>query len=920
MRRLLATYRIQLHAGRRLADAIRLVPYLARLGVTHAYLSPVLRARRGTTHGYDVVDPTTLDPALGDEADLERLVRELRSHDMGLVLDIVPNHMATGADNPYWEDVLTHGRASRYAHWFDIDWSGASRGRVLLPVLGDRLAHVLGRGEIALRYAEGRFRVQYDEQSFPLDPRTLPLALEARGAATDDAAALAAVLEAARELPPRTVLAAERRHVEGEAIARRLAELCRRSPAVRHRLEQRAATLSAERLRAVLDAQPYRLAYWRRAAREINYRRFFTISHLVGLRQEDPRVFDATHARIFAWADRGWLDGVRVDHVDGLFDPRGYLERLRARLGTECAIFVEKILARDEPLREEWPVSGTTGYDFLAAVEDALLDPAGWAAIERAYRRFARRDEPFRLVALRAKRAILKGHLAADVSRLTRLLPRALGAGGAAHGALRIALVETIAHLPVYRTYLDDRPGAPHARDRARLERALHDASQAGRADDRALEILRAALLDARASAGTPRGDARLAFVGRFQQTSVPAAAKGVEDTAFYRYVPLASRAEVGCEPDAPLTDAVAALHDANRARAARWPGAMLCTSTHDTKRSADVRARLDVLSEIPERWARQVRRWRRWNRRHRRRVRGRTAPDAGTEYHFYQTLVGVWPLATSPEPPFARGDSWETFCARLDAYVEKAAREAKLRTSWVDPDAEFEAALHRFVQAALDPACSARFLAEVHAFVTAVARPGLWNAAARTLVHLTAPGVADIYQGDECWTWSLVDPDNRRPVDVAARDDRDCPPAARAAALHAAVDAHEDGRLKLMIVCAALHARRRTPQLFVGGAYHPLDVTGRFGRHVLAFQRSAGRTVAVTIAPRLTVALGGGRRAPVGDVWEDTAVRLPAETPPLVCQLTGRAASVMRDNGALLLPLARALDPLPVALLIGGD
>lgn len=866
MARLLATYRLQLRGGVGLRQAARLVPYLDDLGVSHLYLSPLLRARRGSAHGYDIVDPGMLDPALGTERDLAHLVRALRRRGMGLALDIVPNHMATGRENRFWDDVLARGRKSPYAGWFDVDWAaGGHRGgrpRIVLPVLGDELARVVRRGKLRLDWHSGRFRVAYHEHSFPVNPTSLPDAL-------------------------RTV------HTAGAArrAARRFAS----------------GAGSGERWHRLLARQFYRLAYWRRAAREINYRRFFTIADLVALRVGDPEVFRATHALVQAWVRRGWVDALRIDHVDGLRDPLTYLERLRdaQRARRTVPVYVEKVLARGERLRDAWPVAGTTGYDFLAEVEDVFISPRGYEAAQRLYRRVTGRASDFPEVVRWAKRKMLRVHLRAEVRRLTRRLQAALEAGNIRSvppaPALARALCETIVHLDVYRTYVDGRPGAPRAEDRRVLTRAVAAARRAGRAGSIPLALVRRALL--------LRGPRDLGFVERFQHLCVTVAAKGVEDTALYAYVALVSRNEVGAAPDTPLRGAPAVLHGANAVRARRWPGAMLVVSTHDTKRSADVRARIDALSEIPDEWGRCVRRWRRWHARHRRLVRGRAAPDASTEYLFYQTLVGLWPSTAPRRVPRDLG-------SRVEEYVVKAAREAKRATSWVRPDPTFETALRAFARAVMAPR-DPRFLVDLANLVAKVAPAGMWNALARTLVQLTAPGVPDVYQGDELWSFALVDPDNRRPVDWTARR------RAVRAVLHEApaalVRAPHDGRLKLYVTRAALAARRRFPGLFVGGTYEALALRGRAAKHLVAFARRAGERWAVAVVPRLTMSLGSHTAAPCGEVWRGTHIVLPGSLrgARMVSALTGDVVRVPRRARATL-PADVALADLPVALLIG--
>ena len=991
MARVLATYRLQLHAGFGLAAARRVVPYLARLGVSHVYSSPLLRARPGSTHGYDVVDFTTVDPALGGESAFAALVGALRGRDMGIVLDIVPNHMAVSDRNPFWNDVLEHGRSSRYASWFDIDWEageGRTRGRVLLPVLGDWYESVLASGDLRLTYANGRFRVRYFDAGFPVDPRTIAVVLDEalaprRGgdagrpgrlppAVRDELGSVAAAL---RALPPREPDkgSTARRRSTAAAALRRLQALVERSGAARARVEQAVRAFGgaegAGRLRRLLDAQAYALVHWRRARGEVNYRRFFDINELVAVRVEDAAVFEATHARVLGWVADGRLDGLRVDHVDGLLDPRRYLERLRggveARLPAArrevFVLLVEKILGADERLPSSWPVAGTTGYEFLNQLEALFLDSRGAVEVEEGYRLVVGRSEDFAAAARRGKRSALTKLLATDVQRLAlrlrRIARREPAAGSPALPDLAAAIVETIVHLPVYRTYLDGRPGSPRTADRTRLEGALAAARAGRRAPAPALDLLERVRLGASGVAVDPALEReRLAFVLRFQQTSGPAAAKGVEDTALYVHVPLLSRNEVGGDPGRPVGDAPRAFQAANRQRARRWPRTLLCTTTHDTKRSADVRARLDVLTEVPELWLEKVARWRRWNAGHRRHAGPRLAPDANTEYLLYQTLVGVWP--SPPEAGTAgklpQGGERRELRERLETYMEKAAREAKVQTSWIDPDLAFEDALRGFIRAILPDEGSSPFLDDVPRFVAHIGRAGLWNALARTLVHLTAPGTPDLYQGDELWNFSLVDPDNRRPVDFAlrarlleeleagfasatlARASRAGPtggasavrsaPAlfdsdARDAFLRGLLETPEDGKIKLHVILRTLAARAEYPELFRDGTYLRARASGHRAAHLFTFVRVAGARAALAVVPRLTVALvGSSRKAPVGwDAWRGTALRLPAATKCLTWTnaLSGVPVPVLgRDRRTVA--VAEALRHLPVALLVG--
>jgi (1->4)-alpha-D-glucan 1-alpha-D-glucosylmutase len=834
--RLRATYRLQLHAGFTFAHVAARIDYFARLGISHLYLSPIVTSRRGSRHGYDVVDPTRIDPALGTEDDLRRLSHALAERDMGLIVDIVPNHMGIGPDNPYWDDVLARGERSRYAHWFDIDWTPrqGTRRRVVLPMLGDRIERVLDRGELSVRVLDGRTpRLIYGSLNFPIDAASLPPELQLAAGDPDSTTELSALFS---------------------------------------------GSASADRLRALLDAQHYRLVDWRTQARELNYRRFFDVNDLAALRIEDEPVFRETHALILRLVCEGVVDGLRVDHIDGLLEPRRYLERLSAAVPTGTPIVVEKILAGDELLPTSWPVDGTTGYDFLNQLEEVFIDRDGYASIERVYRGMRRLgDTTFRRIAIDAKAATLAGPLAPDIDRLVALLqPLAASAGrDLPPDSLRAGIISFIAALPFYRTYVECGPDGlvVSQLDRAAVREALDAVRQAKLPSADEAEFVGAIVIGACPSVA-PRDAAR--FVLRLQQVSGPAAAKGVEDTALYEYNPLASRNEVGGAPGSPLGAAPARLHLGNAWRCTTWPRGLICTNTHDTKRSADVRARLDAFTEVPADWERTLRRWRRLIAKHRRVVRGRLAPDTNTEYLLYQTIVAIWP------PPRAgrRADdlpdrAWRDAARdRLVAYARKAAREAKTRTSWVDPDAAYESALEQFVAALLEPTGDAPFLIDVARFVACIARTSAFTSLARIGIHLTAPGTPDLYQGDEFWNFTLVDPDNRRDVDYDAREAAlaELEPVARWLDAGESVDVF-DNRLKLLLTNRLLELRRREPMVFASGDYNPIAARGRRAGQVLAFARAWEDRCVVTVAARLVHELP---EIEADAWWDDTTIELP--------------------------------------------
>jgi malto-oligosyltrehalose synthase len=770
-----ATYRLQLRDGVGFAEARAAVPYLDRLGVSHLYASPLLAARSGSTHGYDVTDPTRLDPALGPRATFDALTDDLAARGMGLVLDIVPNHMAASVENPWWRDVLARGRESRWARVFDVDWDAPGLGgRLLLPLLGQPLEAALAAGEVAVEPPVVR-----------LGELELPMA---------------------------------------EGTTR-------------------------------LDEQRYVLAPWRVANERLNFRRFFDITDLVGVRASDPWVFEQTHRLVLDLVAEGRVQGLRIDHVDGLHDPLGYLRRLREAVGPDVPVWVEKILGADETLPASWPVQGTTGYELAAAALDSLLDPEGAAAIERAYAAATGAPGDFAAVAERAKREALELLLATDVDRVARALAGPLDRSPE---ELHPALVEAAVALPVYRTYV--RADGAGVADRARLDAAVPDTE------------LRAALL------GEVPGATEGAL--RFAQLTGPAAAKGVEDTALYRHVALLARNEVGAHPGVAPWGA-GEFHELAAAQAADWPGLLTAAATHDSKRGPDVRARLAVLTEIPEDWAAAVDLWTRLEAAGR--PAGAEAPDPNAAWLVWQTLVGAWPLDREREAGFAE---------RVHAYVEKAAREAKTGTSWTAPDAAYEDALHDLVERALDPAGALR--ATLAAFAERIAWPGAINGLSLALLLLAGPGVPDTYQGSEGWALTLVDPDNRAPVDGAELERRLAD--AEVATPAELVAGWRDGRLKALVVHRALEARRRDPELFLRGGYRALDA----GPEVLAFARELDGRWAVCAVPR------------------DPLRHTPAERP---LALPGDAPGSWVDAlTAAPVPGARVFGALPVSLLVGSS
>jgi (1->4)-alpha-D-glucan 1-alpha-D-glucosylmutase len=800
-----ATYRVQLHQDFHFADATALVPYWAGLGISHLYCSPFLRARPGSRHGYDVVDHSVINPELGTRADLDRLVEALHGHDMGLLIDVVPNHMGVlGGDNGWWLDVLENGQASAYADFFDIDWQAADpalSGRVLLPLLGEQYGVVLERGELQLQLDadSGRFTLAYYEHRLPLDPtgygaliRGALAALPVSERSTD--AAIERLADRFDRLPPHDVRndeARRRRQLDKRQLKRQFARCLAEQPALRRAIEQSVTTLngrpgeraSFDALDRLLAVQPYRLAYWRVAGDQINYRRFFDINELAALRMERPEVFAATHGLVLELAASGAVDGLRIDHPDGLADPAGYFRRLQEGYAELAAIdlgtmdpalpakplyvLIEKIAAAHEHVPREWAVHGTTGYRFANVVNGVLIDQQAKMRLDRVWRAFVRGEaQEFEAIAHRSRHLVMRDALAGELTVLATALLRLARADRRTrdftYSLLQRTLAEVIASFPVYRTYIVDTPSAQDCRF---IDWAIGRARRlSGAADASAFDFLQRVLL------GQPLPDAPAGlderyrtFAHRLQQYTAPVAAKGIEDTALYRHHRLISTNDVGSDPDS-FGVSLAAFHAASRDRATNWPHTMLCTSTHDSKRSEDVRLRIDVLSEMPAAWRLKVRRWSRMNRRHRRSANGLRVPTRNDEYLLYQTLIGSLPASPLDDASLA------AYAQRIEQTMLKSAREAKVSTTWTQPDSGYEAGVSNFVQALLTRRESKLFLDDLQATAAVFAWYGALNGLSLALIKCLSPGVPDFYQAHEAIELSLVDPDNRRPVDYARR------------------------------------------------------------------------------------------------------------------------------------------------------
>ena len=976
-----ATYRLQFHAGFRFSDATVLVPYLADLGISHLYASPIFRAVPGSTHGYDVIDQNQLNPEIGTRAEFDALVEALHRHGMGLILDIVPNHMGIGRGlNPWWQDVLENGRVSPYAVAFDIDWTPLKkelRNKVLLPVLGDQYGAVLEAGELDLTEADGAFTVCYYETPLPISPATYGLILRAaepvllEGLEPDDLTLLefqsiTAGFERLGSLDPDDPEQVAERIREGTTGKVRLARLLADSELARTALNEVVERFngtpgdpaSFDAMDRLLDAQNYRLAYWRVAAEEINYRRFFAINDLAAIRQERPEVFAATHRLLLELIEAGAVDGIRIDHPDGLWDPGAYFrdlqmaaflakaERLAGAevdwtdLGSEVGewwirqwqtdpagpglravyLVVEKILARSEELPRDWMVDGTVGYDFLDEVNALFVNPQGRADFDRLYTRFTGQDQTFPDMTYDTRYLIMRVALTSEVNVLANVLNTVSEHNRRTRdftlNDLRNALRAVIACFPVYRTYADPHGGPLQPADKAAIELAVREAIRRNPEQERSVFqfIRRTLTAPSDEDEGTAGDLARLQFNLKLQQLTGSVMAKGLEDTAFYRFNRLTSLNEVGSDPNR-FGALPGEVHTALARREREWPDAMLASSTHDTKRSEDVRARMSALSGFPRDWRAAINRWARLNRRHRTRVEGSAAPDRADEYLLYQTLLGAWPgIGAVPD---------DVFVERMTGYMQKAVREAQRRSNWANPNTEYENALETFVRTLLDPAKSDAFLADFGGMAERVIRAGWFTSLAATVLKLTSPGVPDFYQGTELWDLSLVDPDNRRPVDFAARQAtlrRLRKRAVGSRLVRDLVDRAGDGRIKLHVIWTLLHLRAEMPHLFACGSYRSLPVTGALAGHVFAFERRHEGATAIVVVPKLVDALlHRGTMAPVGEeIWGDTRIEPGEAGADRIWRNVLTGEQVTQESGVEML-VADALWTFPVAVLVGN-
>ncbi len=971
----MATYRLQFNKDFNFAEAANVLPYLRRLGVSHCYASPYLMARPGSTHGYDIVDHRALNPELGTNEDFEHFVSTLHEHGMGQVLDIVPNHMAAGCDNPWWVNILENGQASIYAGFFDVAWhpfKDELRGKVLLPVLEDHYGEVLEKALLRLGFdpEAGEFSLWYHEHRFPIDPGTYPLILshglerlELRiGAKASHYLEFQSLITAFENLPRHWETAEDKvaaRNRDKEVHKRHLVTLCRASSKIKHFIEETVVLFngttgepaSFDLLHRLLQAQPYRLAYWRVASDDINYRRFFDINELAALRMENRNVFEETHRLVLDMIRERKVQGLRIDHIDGLYDPRQYCQWLRDEIRNveleglgpaertldSCEtplgagspyLVVEKVLAGREQLPSDWPVHGTTGYDFSSLMNGLFVDTGHERSMDRIYTRFTGRKTDFDALLYECKKLIIRVAMASELNVLANDLSRIAESHRHSRdftvNRLREALREIVSCFPVYRTYVTE--DKVTAEDRRYVDWAIALAKRRSRAADTSIyDFVGDVLVLSAFAEQHPTIDAALVnFAMRFQQFTGPVMAKGMEDTSFYIYNRLISLNEVGGDPRR-FGISVPAFHHANRERISRWPHAMLNSSTHDSKRSEDVRARINVLSEIPDLWETVVRRWSRVNRSKKRKVEANLAPSKNDEYALYQILIGAWPLED-----FEDNESRTSFCERIKSYMIKAAREAKVHSSWVNPDTQYEDAVESFVGALLENRRHDPFLEEFLPFQRRIARLGMFNSLSQVLLKLTCPGVPDIYRGNEVWNFSLVDPDNRRAVDFARyqgmldelQSSVSVPEKELPERVGELMKTMEDGRIKLYVTWKSLSLRWECQDVFQNGAYVPIQVRGKNAENLCAYARQYEDKMIVVAVPRLYARLCGfdAEVDPLGEaVWRDTWLETSfcSTGTQFKNVFTGEVWSAESPEGSLGYSVARLLAFFPVALLI---
>ena len=983
-----ATYRLQFNRQFGFRAAREIIGYLKNLGISDIYSSPYFKAREGSLHGYDIVDPNALNPEAGSEEEYEALISELRQHDMGQLLDIVPNHMCIESrENVWWMDLLENGPSSVYSAYFDIDWNPLKKelkNRILLPVLGEQYGIALESGRIRLCFEEGAFCIRYFDFRFPVIPRTYIHILKQRIDRLEETlmpgnehfAELMSIITALEYLPPYTETDPEKvseRNREKEIVKKRLWNLCITSSGIKEFIEENIRILngvkgdpgSFDLLDELLGMQAYRLAYWRVATEEINYRRFFDINSLAAIRVEDPSVFDSTHNMILRLIGEGKVTGLRVDHPDGLYNPSEYFQVLQRscffrirrahfeQLKEEVElpyheeqweeelskqyedaisgdpvykpfyIVGEKILIRDERMPEDWPIFSTTGYVFLNAVNGIFIQMENARAFDDTYERFTKRKFSFHDMVYEGKKLIMQVAMSSEMNTLSHYLNMLSEKNRHTRdftlNSLAAAIVEVIAYFPVYRTYINR--GGINERDRRYIEIAVSKAKRKNPAiSSSVFDFLRDVLtLNYPGNFSDAEKRECLDFVMRFQQLTGPVMAKGLEDTVFYIYNRLVSLNEVGGSPDRFGTT-LETFHGKNIERSKHWPHALITTSTHDTKRSEDVRARLNVLSELPEQWRKAVLNWKRLNRRKKFIVDNARVPDANEEYLLYQTLIGAWPFSISDEA------GYEQFKDRIKDCMLKSAREAKVNTSWINPNGMYEDSLMIFIDKIMDRKPENRFLGDFAAFQKKIAEYGMYNSLSQTLLKIASPGVPDFYQGTELWDLSLVDPDNRRPVDYALRirmleelKKRESELPLQKLAEDLTVT-RETGMIKLYLIRKALNYRMGKRGLFESGEYLPLEVMGQRAVHVCAFARRIGNERIIVAVPRLLAKLIPDPAVlPLGEaVWGKSFIVVPIAEPGAQYRniFTGELITARDFEDATALHLSEVFAHFPAAML----
>lgn len=940
-----ATYRIQFNKQFRFENACELVPYLHRLGISDLYTSPILKARRGSTHGYDVVDPLNLNPELGGEADFSELHRELKDLGMGLLLDIVPNHMAACSENPWWADLLENGLCSPYAVFFDIDWHNTGNG-ILLPILDSPSEQVLENREMLLSLDEAGLFVKYHDLRLPLDIKSyrfvlshglndMEQALGSNHAGFQQILKLMDVMDVlpyVRNLDPRE---AGVRYRERQSAKEAFCNATNASSDVRTILLRTIGLFNGKKrnqkdskpMHNLLQQQVYQLAFWKVAINSLNYRRFFDINDLIGIRVEVPAVFEATHSVVLRLAHEGKITGLRIDHIDGLSDPLQYLLYLQRRIRPETEgtaeslgfyVIVEKILSCDEALPSHWQALGTTGYDSANILSSLFIDSGGIQALDKTYRQFTGSRLTFSDVVYQKKKQVVEELFPSEIrmlgEQLTRLAQQNHCPANLCSAELAQALTEVTVCLPVYRTYTRTSTISP--RDKSYLESAITEAKRRNQGiDNLAVDFLRRVLtLDYPRHLTPEQRREWLRFVLRWQQFTGAVMAKGFEDTALYSFSRLVSLNEVGGDPSSAGLS-IEEFHRLNQERLEYWPHTLNATSTHDTKRSEDVRARINVLSELSDEWEKHLIQWQQWNKPKKPRVNNLSVPEPNIEIMIYQTLLGDWPLFSNLVPEFKE---------RLKDYCIKAVREAKEHSNWLSPDLYYESALSDFLDSSLDNSQENGFLADFLPFCQKVAYYGALNSLAQVLLKVTSPGIPDFYQGTELWDFSLVDPDNRRPVDFEKRgrllDNLIQQEGQGSRALFCQLlNSWQDGRVKLYLTYKALNTRSACREVFRDGQYIPLQVAGQKREHVVAFSRHKEGTWVLVVIPRLLTRLVDAGTFPLGEkVWGSDQLILPNGMPEKwLSSLTGENLQVSRQERGLL--LSDILNTLPVALLVGN-